>query len=123
MKPKKQCNHSRCRTLIDYDKKYCKKHKGSDHKKYDATRDEATKGFYNSSRWRNTRKQAMIRDSWLCQRCLSEGLYVQAKIGDHITPIKEDWSRRFDIENIQGLCASCHNIKTAEEETRNVGKP
>ncbi|MFS1513957.1 HNH endonuclease [Chengkuizengella sp. SCS-71B] len=37
---------------------------------------------------------------------------------DHITPIKEDWSLRLDLCNLQSLCHCCHNKKTAEEVSR-----
>lgn len=109
MKPKKQCNHSRCRTLIDYDKKYCKEHKGSSHKKYDATRDEATKDFYSGSEWRKVRKQALIRDGWICQECLKHGLITNADTVHHIIEVKDDFSKRYDIDNTLSICRGCHN--------------
>ena len=115
MKPQKRCNHRSCRTLIDYDKSYCSEHEGIQHKRYDATRDKDTKEFYSSSRWTKMAKQVKLRDGYLCQECLSHGLYVQGNIADHIIPIKQDWGKRWDMSNTQTLCISCHNRKTAKE--------
>jgi len=39
---------------------------------------------------------------------------VAAVVADHIKPIK-DGGERFDWVNLQGLCISCHNRKTARE--------
>jgi hypothetical protein len=39
---------------------------------------------------------------------------VAAKVVDHVTPLK-DGGERFDASNLQGLCVSCHNAKTARE--------
>ena len=116
MKPQKRCNHRTCRTLIDYDKRYCSKHKGTSHQRYDASRDKDTKGFYSSSRWTKMARQTKLRDGYLCQECLSNGLYVQGNIADHIIPVNQDWGKRWDMGNLQTLCASCHNEKSAKEK-------
>ena len=122
MKPKRKCSNRRCRVLIDYDKKYCDKHKedaNKHHKTYDKyKRDRRSMSLYHSVAWRKLRRQALIRDEWLCQMCLKEGILTQAKIGDHIIPIKQDWDKRLDIDNIQSLCMSCHNKKTNEENKK-----
>jgi 5-methylcytosine-specific restriction protein A len=36
---------------------------------------------------------------------------------DHVQPIKEGGAR-FDAANLQSLCVSCHNAKTARESAR-----
>src|SRR5699024_7520948 len=117
VKPKKRCNHRTCRTLIDYDKRYCSSHDGVVHKRYDASRDVEVKRFYSSGRWTEMAKQTKLRDDYLCQECLSHGLYVQGNIAEHITPVKQDWGKRWDMSNTQTLCISCHNKKTAKENT------
>lgn len=115
MKPKKKCNHTSCRTLIDYDERYCDKHKGTTNKVYDQYREKKYKDFYNSRAWQKKRRISMIKYEWLCQSCLKNGIYKQAIIGDHIIPIKQDWDKRLDVDNIQPLCMECHNIKTGKE--------
>ena len=44
------------------------------------------------------------------RRCLEP-----ATVADHIIPISEAPERIFDLANGQGLCASHHSVKTAEE--------
>lgn len=115
MKPQRKCNHRSCRTLIPYDERYCDEHRGVTNKIYDRRRDKQYKDFYNSTAWRKVRYQAMLRDEWLCVMCLDGGIYKQAIIGDHIIPVRQDWDKRLDIDNIQALCHECHNTKTAQE--------
>jgi len=69
--------------------------------------------FYHSTRWRILRK-AVLKANPLCVHCNADGLITLAKIADHIQPVRlggETWS----IDNLQGLCESCHNIKTSKE--------
>ncbi len=42
---------------------------------------------------------------------------VVASVVDHVVPIK-DGGERFDAANLQALCVSCHNRKTATERAR-----
>ncbi|MFS1513428.1 HNH endonuclease [Chengkuizengella sp. SCS-71B] len=55
-----------------------------------------------------------MRDRHLCQHCLKQKKITRSDMVDHITPIKEDWSLRLDLINLQSLCHSCHNKKTAK---------
>jgi 5-methylcytosine-specific restriction protein A len=41
---------------------------------------------------------------------------------DHVQPIKEGGAR-FDAANLQSLCVSCHNAKTARESARRRPTP
>ena len=43
--------------------------------------------------------------------------FTPARVVDHITPIK-DGGERFCWSNLQPLCISCHNRKTAKETSR-----
>src|SRR5699024_9841885 len=65
VKPKTRCNHRTCRTLIDYDKRYCSSHDGVVHKRYDASRDVEVKRIYSSGRWTEREKQPKRRDDYL----------------------------------------------------------
>jgi 5-methylcytosine-specific restriction enzyme A len=72
--------------------------------------------FYQSSYWRKIRASILSRDNHLCQECkrqdkIKEGIYV-----DHI--INKHHGGNDDFENLEVLCASCHNTKTAKERRR-----
>ena len=49
--------------------------------------------------------------------CAEQGLTVGAEELDHIVPVKTDANVHsfFDESNWQGLCRSCHEFKTADE--------
>lgn len=81
--------------------------------------------FYNP--WYNTRawqalRAAVLRDNPLCVHCLEQGITTAARIADHIRPVRsgrneaEQKALMWDKNNIQGLCDSCHNKKSATEK-------
>lgn len=115
-KPRRPCGQAGCPNLTDgY---YCEKHKKEADAGYNRyKRDEESKGFYNSSAWRNLAKLQLQRQP-LCEDCLKNGRVRKASIADHIIPIRQDPTRKLDRNNLQSLCHSCHNKKTAGE-----GKP
>lgn len=49
----------------------------------------------------------------LCRHCLAKGIITASTVPDHITPIK-DGGKDVD-DNIQCLCAACHETKTARD--------
>lgn len=51
----------------------------------------------------------------MCENCLTHGIIRKVDICDHIIPIKTDWSKRLDYNNLQSLCQYCHNAKTENE--------
>ena len=64
--------------------------------------------FYNSRSWRTLRK-FVLQGEPLCREC-----GVPASVVDHIRPISEG-GPRLDIENLQPMCARCHNKKSSRE--------
>ena len=58
----------------------------------------------------------LVRDNYLCQECLKQGLFVTATTVDHITPKAHGGSD--DLTNLQSLCNSCHKFKTARERLK-----
>ncbi|MEK4884886.1 HNH endonuclease signature motif containing protein [Bacillus sp. FSL W8-0223] len=113
MKPKKRCNKPGCRELIDYEQKYCEKHKGYGDKEYNKqvrwNRDnEKYAKFYASKEWRDLRN-AYISAHPLCERCLVNGIVKQAKIVHHKIEVRDDWNKRLDYDNLQAVCRECHN--------------
>lgn len=118
---KKRCSHAGCRELIEASQTYCESHKGSVDREYNKWRNEAQAeyiAFYKSSAWQKKRKQALKRDQYLCQHCLAEDIYYPADLVDHIQETRDYWELRLDLGNLQSLCTTHHNIKTAKEDAR-----
>ncbi|HHC6468741.1 TPA: HNH endonuclease signature motif containing protein [Vibrio parahaemolyticus] len=70
------------------------------------------KSFYASKQWKDLRT-AKIKKDPLCEVCLKNGFIREGKDIDHIIEIKDDYSRRLDMTNLQTLCRSCHMAKTS----------
>ena len=71
-------------------------------------------GLYHSREWAHVREQALRRDHYLCQRCLSLGRVTPAVIVHHVvhlTPANINDSRiALDLGNLTCLCRDCHAI-------------
>ncbi|WDF83860.1 HNH endonuclease signature motif containing protein [Lacticaseibacillus pabuli] len=84
----------------------------------DYTTRQATGGryftFYKSKQWERLSYSYRLKHP-LCEWCERRGLYVPVAVVDHITPIRVDWSRRYDESNLQSLCAECHSIKSHDD--------
>lgn len=123
-RPLKPCKKPGCTNLTRNKEGYCdvhlaeyieqqKKLKAERDKRYDKqvrkTRDKKYWEFYKSNEWERVKTQAYIRDKGLCQWCWQKGIIRTADVVHHIVPIKEDWSKRFDLNNLVSLCHECHN--------------
>lgn len=124
--PKHPCRHVGCGKLVEYGKAYCSEHQpaAEEHKRdatrvYDDKRRETR--FYHGTRWQKLRRTFLARHP-LCEVCLRANRIESAKIVDHIKEIA-DGGARYDADNLQALCQSCHNKKTAtEKKVRNNQK-
>ena len=120
--PRKQCGKSSCRVYIDYDERYCDRHKGLGDRQYNKAirfnneNVEFTK-FYQSPQWRKLSKQKRTHQP-LCEHCLAAGRIRIADVVDHIIELKDDWSLRLEWSNLQSLCHECHNTKTNLEKIK-----
>jgi 5-methylcytosine-specific restriction enzyme A len=65
--------------------------------------------FYNSSTWRMARKRVLMRDHYLCQRCLEKGILAPATVVHHVYHLKDHPEKALDEANLQSVCAVCHN--------------
>ena len=63
----------------------------------------------------NVRRHILNRDHWTCQ-LRYPGCTGHAPIADHITPVAEGGTDQHS--NGQAVCASCHNVKTRQEQAR-----
>ncbi|QOY37054.1 HNH endonuclease [Anaerobacillus isosaccharinicus] len=116
-KPLKPCSKSHCPNLT-YET-YCDQHKSvkaENNRYYDKYhRSDRSKKFYHSKAWKRVRELIKIRDNGLCRHCLENKRITVGTIVDHIIPLEQDWDKRLHEDNLQLLCQSCHNKKTAED--------
>lgn len=76
--------------------------------------DKGNTKFYNSKAWRTIRALVLQRQP-LCISCLKKNRYISATVCDHIEPINKG-GLKLSVDNLQGLCASCHNAKSAKDK-------
>jgi 5-methylcytosine-specific restriction protein A len=76
-------------------------------------RRSGTMNVYDDRRWRRVRL-LHLKDEPLCRHCKEKGLVVAAEMVDHIKPLTAG-GEKYDDSNLQSLCSTCHNIKTAKE--------
>jgi len=65
--------------------------------------------------WKKVRKIKLAINP-LCEECLKAGIVKQAEEVHHIKPVADYPELRLAIDNLQSLCKTCHNKKTAEEK-------
>lgn len=115
----KYCNRCGCNQKVPQGVAYCKKHTITQaeknrerHKEYDThCRDRTAKGFYNSDAWKVARAAALARDNGIdIYLYIVEGVIVPANMVHHIVELKEDYSKRCDVDNL--ISVSDHTHKT-----------
>lgn len=100
--------------------KYCSKCGKFHEFNYDCTKRERTNNevdkFHRSYLWRSKAKEVKKRDNYLCQWCLTKGIYTMTTLEvHHIDKAKNDKSKRLDETNCITLCSKCH--KEADKGT------
>lgn len=84
-------------------------------KNYDNNqRDDDLVNFYRSPAWKRVRKIQLTKHP-ICINCDRP-----AAIVDHIVEIRDGGSR-LSLSNLQSMCISCHNTKTAEAKQNRGG--
>ena len=112
---KTPCRANRCPNLTTRkDKGYCDDHAAqrSNWYKHQHRRGSASKRGYGHL-WRKLRKTILQRDDYLCVACKQAGRLTPATDVDHI--ISKAKGGTDDPSNLQSLCRSCHQTKTANE--------
>lgn len=82
------------------------------HQEYDRySRDKRTKDFYGSKEWECARDAALEEDGKIdIYIYMTTGKIVLADTVHHIIPLKDDWNRRADIENLMSLNHDTHSM-------------
>lgn len=82
------------------------------HREYDKySRDQKSRLFYNSKEWELGRALALDTDGGIdVYRFMTEGIIVAADMVHHIVPLRDDWSKRIDIDNMMSLSSDTHSL-------------
>jgi len=75
--------------------------------------------FYHTKDWEIARLITLKRQHYLCQDCLREGKITVAKTVHHIIPLRDDWSKRLDQDNLEVICMEHHNQEHPEKGSGN----
>ena len=110
MKPLRPCRYPGCPELTR--EGYCPKHKP---KRAGRRVSAQWHGWYSLPVWTDDlRPNQLLREPW-CRECARRGIHTRATVVDHIQPHRGNWIRFIDRDNLQSLCKSCHDRKTALE--------
>ena len=72
--------------------------------------------MYNLPVWRDKLRPAQLLREPFCRECAKRGIRTPATVVDHIIPFRGDWQLFTDAGNLQSLCKTCHDCKTAREQ-------
>ncbi|ELT48370.1 HNH endonuclease [Brucella intermedia] len=76
--------------------------------------------LYKTSRWQRLRERQLTAHP-LCVYCLQQEDVTPATVCDHVRPHRGDETLFFDPDNLQSLCAPCHDrVKQREELGQDV---
>ncbi len=71
------------------------------HKEYDQAKDKEIKGFYSSRSWQSIRQRAIEHYNRLdIISYFEDREIVYGETVHHIIPIKEDWTKRYELDNL-----------------------
>ena len=76
--------------------------------------DKSNSHLYKTRQWRKLREMVLHKQP-ICVMCEQKKIYTTANTIDHILPINKGgavWS----MDNLQALCSSCHNKKSARDK-------
>lgn len=113
---KRPCRAAGCAAMIPEDEYYCHGHRHLNKTGWDAKVKRDHQQFYHTKGWTRTSK-VYRQQHPICVHCKAEGIIRPADVVDHIVPI-QDGGEMFDWDNLQSLCHSHHNSKTAKENAR-----
>lgn len=109
-KPLRPCRHPGCNTLVPGG--WCDAHRPP---KAAKAKSAEWHWMYLTPKWLDDLRPGQLLREPFCRECAKRGLRVRAVAVDHIRPHLGDWAVFCDPTNLQSLCESCHNRKTAKE--------
>lgn len=71
--------------------------------------------MYLTKAWTEDLRPAQLMKEPFCRACIKLGARTRARAVDHVIPHRGDWQLFSDRSNLQSLCSSHHNAKTAQE--------
>jgi 5-methylcytosine-specific restriction endonuclease McrA len=71
--------------------------------------------LYKTKMWRQLRGVHLAKNP-LCAECWQRGRTVIASVVHHLTPHKGRWHLFVDPDNLQAVCAKCHDGELREIE-------
>lgn len=109
LKPLRPCRHAGCAELTRDG--WCPKHRPKSRRRDSA----AYHAWYSLPIWTDHLRPDHLLQEPFCRECAKAGRRTYATVVDHIQPHRGDWMRFTDPANLQSLCKSCHDRKTALE--------
>lgn len=70
---------------------------------------------YKDMKWIRTRAKALMRDGYMCQMCKRYGRRTPATVVHHKKHADEYPELAYDLDNLESLCAKCHNKEHPEK--------
>ncbi len=82
------------------------------HKEYDRySRDRKSRQYYHSKEWMMVREAVLDMDGGIdVYLYMKEGKTVFADTVHHIVPLKDDWNKRNDMDNLISLSSDTHSL-------------
>lgn len=88
-------------------------------------RDQVSRDWYYSRRWKNLRKAVWLRDVYTCQKtgviCVGKYPAGNSPVADHIIPHRGDPRLFWEISNIQTVSKEYHDSQKQREERAQWG--
>jgi len=78
--------------------------------------------FYKTKAWQLARDAAMARDGFLCQHCKQAGILTGATTVHHRRPLTTHPELALELDNLESLCAGCHNKLHTEKGQGGAGE-
>jgi len=116
-KPQWPCRFPGCPNRAIPGRTYCDEHfKQTERARRKRLEGDECEAFYHTRTWQIIRR-AVLEQEPLCRSCKEMGRFVPATVVDHIVPIRQGGDK-MSMDNLQPLCASCHERKSIEEGSR-----
>jgi 5-methylcytosine-specific restriction endonuclease McrA len=81
-----------------------------------ANRDHPDRAFRRTRDWRDRIRPRQLAVEPLCRVCREAGRVTEATQVDHIRVPNGDVRLQRDPGNLQSICATCHSLKTREDQ-------